>query len=167
MIPFIFSIVNLLYMIIVSIIYFSKKKIRNIESEIYTGLLVITLVGIFIDISGYFIFSVLPIDSLIPILISKIYIAFYLIWNLTFFRYVVTLSFKDKLLEDNKLANKVKNGFYIAGLLMGGLVACLPISVHMDDAIAYSYGLAVDFNSAMRPGGLPPGQCGASYSSHI
>ncbi len=149
MIPFIFSIVNLLYMIIVSIIYFSKKKIRNIESEIYTGLLIVTLVGIFIDISGYFIFSVLPIDSLIPILISKIYIAFYLIWNLTFFRYVVTLSFKDKLLENNKLANKVKNGFYIACLLMGGLVACLPISVHMDDAIAYSYGLAVDFNSAM------------------
>ena len=53
MIPFIFSIVNLLYMIIVSIIYFSKKKIRNIESEIYTGLLVVTLVGIFIDIFPY------------------------------------------------------------------------------------------------------------------
>ena len=149
MIPFIFSIVNLLYMIIVSIIYFSKKKIRNIESEIYTGLLVVTLVGIFLDISGYFVFTTFPIDSLLPVLISKIYIAFYLIWNLTFFRYVVALSFKDKLVEDFKFANKVKNGFYMACVFMGGLVACLPLSVHMDDAIAYSYGLAVDFNSVI------------------
>ena len=58
MVSFCFSICCLLFMILISVIYFIKKKVDNIDNRIYKSILILNLIGLFIDIFGYFSFNI-------------------------------------------------------------------------------------------------------------
>ena len=66
-----FAICCLVFLSIISIVYFSKKRIKNMDNKIFSILIILNLIGICIDVSGYFAFKALGVDNVLNIFISK------------------------------------------------------------------------------------------------
>jgi len=85
-----FSISSFVYLIILSFVYFGKKKIKSFENRIYSIILVIILLCLFFEIGSAFIF-----DSrllLIKVIAKKIFMCLLLTWGLIFLMYNVSIS---------------------------------------------------------------------------
>ena len=95
MISLAFSVSCLSFLIILAIFYFSKKKIVSIDNKIYTALLITNLVGIFMDVLGFFSFRQFGNDFILNIIISKVYLIYYLTYMFIFFLYIYNVSFSN------------------------------------------------------------------------
>ena len=136
MISLAFSISCLSFLVILAIFYFTKKKIVSVDNKIYTGLLVTNLIGIFMDVLGFFCFRTFGTDFILNIFLSKIYLIYYLTYIFMFMLYIYNVSF------DN-----LKKVFPILSLTLAFaslMVLILPVSVHLEGNVAYSYGVGVN-----------------------
>lgn len=138
MISLAFSVSCLSFLIILAIFYFSKKKIVSIDNKIYTALLITNLVGIFMDVLGFFSFRQFGNDFILNIIISKVYLIYYLTYMFIFFLYIYNVSFSN--------LKKVFSILISTLLLASLLIFILPISVKIEGNIAYSYGLGVNLS---------------------
>ena len=83
------QLVSLVYIIILSFVYFLKRKYNFLESKIYKSLLITTIVSLILDVcSMYFIESNLY-NGLVTGLFSKLYFISLLIWLIIFIFYVI------------------------------------------------------------------------------
>jgi len=138
MVSLAFSVSCLSFLVILAIFYFSKKKIISIDNKIYTALLITNLIGILIDVLGYFSFKQFGNDFILNIIISRVYLIYYLTYMFIFLLYTYNVSF-----------NNLKKVFsYLVSTLIVAtiLVFILPIKVRIEGNIAYSYGLGVDLS---------------------
>ena len=131
-----FSLCCSLFMIIISIVYFLKKKIKNFDNKLYSAILILNLIGLFIDIAGYFSFRKLGSDFIINRIISKVYLTYYISYIFCLMIYVYNLSFRNL----SKILKKVLY-IFIAFCL---LIFCLPIEIHFENNVAYTFGLSVN-----------------------
>lgn len=138
MISLAFSVSCLSFLIILAIFYFSKKKIISIDNKIYTALLITNLIGIFIDVLGFFSFRQFGNDFFLNIIISKVYLIYYLAYVFIFFLYIYNVSFNNL----KKIFTLLISTLVFASLL----IFVLPISVKIEGNIAYSYGLGVNLS---------------------
>ena len=76
-----FTICSLFYSILLTVVYFSKKRLNVIENKIYASLIITNLVGIFTEIGCAIVGSLIPNNITISVIINK----FYLIYLLTLF----------------------------------------------------------------------------------
>lgn len=119
--------------------YFSKNRVNNIENKIYSGLLITNVIGLIIDIFGYFMMKFLPVDSLINIIISHLYLIYYFTWGYLLLIYVYSISYQQ---DENNLKHKYL--FISIGMIIALLLTLFPIEVHMSDNTAYSSGIGVN-----------------------
>ena len=130
-----FSICCLMFLVILAIFYFSKKRLDTIDNKLFTILMIINIVGIFIDIFGFVSFSILGKDNLFNFLVSKIYLIYFLAYVFILFLYVYNISTQN-------LKNRVKK--YTAMFFAVSFVISLcPISIYFDNNIGYTSGLSV------------------------
>ena len=137
MVSFCFSICCLLFMILISVIYFIKKKVDNIDNRIYKSILILNLIGLFIDIFGYFSFRSFGPDFIVNVLISKIYLIYYISYVFCLMLYTYNLTFKNL----SKFYNKFLYAFYVLDFI----IFLLPIKCYFKGNVAYTYGLSVNF----------------------
>lgn len=132
MINVVFSSCCLIFLSIVAVVYFSKKRMENVDNKIFTVMIIVNLIGILIDMIGYITFQKLPHDSLANKCISKIYVVYFLTYVFCLFIYIYNLTF-------NNLAKNVKKMIYalLAILLM---IFLLPLNVHIESNRAFSEG---------------------------
>jgi signal transduction histidine kinase/DNA-binding response OmpR family regulator/HPt (histidine-containing phosphotransfer) domain-containing protein len=139
MFSFSFNIACILFLTMISVFYFSKKKMHNAENRIYTRLIIISFVGLTIDIVGYSFLNInLKVPSQINMLISKMYLLYFLSWIIVFNSYIVAITFK----EETKTAIYKKIG-YIIFFLYGIFDFIAPLSLVNDGTKIYSSGIAV------------------------
>ena len=131
-----FAICCLVFLSIISIVYFSKKRIKNMDNKIFSILIILNLIGICIDVSGYFAFKALGVDNVLNIFISKIYLIYYISFIFCLTIYVYNISFKN--------LNKILKTFITIFAVLCTIVFILPISVTMKDNTAFSYGPSVN-----------------------
>ena len=79
-------IISLVYLLLIAFLFFSKEKIKTTENNVYTALLITTILGIILDIAGIFAHLSLPESSIVRWLIVK----FYMLYLLTF-TYLITI----------------------------------------------------------------------------
>ena len=137
MVSFCFSICCLLFMILISVIYFIKKKVDNIDNRIYKSILILNLIGLFIDIFGYFSFRSFGPDFIVNVLISKIYLIYYISYVFCLMLYTYNLTFKNL----SKFYDKFLYAFYALAFI----IFLLPIKCYFKGNVAYTYGLSVNF----------------------
>ena len=135
-----FSILSFIYLMIISCFYFSKKRSNSIETKIYSILIIVTLIGLLIDIIGYFIFNKVGESTFITIIISKLYIIYYFSWIILFTSYIYIISFDI----DNSNYKKVSKIFSIVFILGCLLFSVLQINISFNDKQIFTYGLAVN-----------------------
>lgn len=90
------SISCLIFLSIVGIVYFSKDRVKNFDNQVFSILLVVTIIGIILDVGGFICFRILGAENILSILISKIYLIYYAAYTFILMIYVYNLSFNTK-----------------------------------------------------------------------
>ena len=140
------TIFTFIYIISLTIIYFSKDRLVNNENKIYKKMLITNLFGLTYQFmcgitSKYY--------SNIPILLSnfilKGYLIYFIIFGTFLMWYVITIVKTTKF--NKELFFKIT---YIIAIIWSTITLLLPISLHYDlsNEVAYSYGKAVEFSYA-------------------
>ena len=131
-----FSICCLIFLTMLLIFYFSKKRLNTIDNKIFTSLMITNIIGIFIDISGFILFTILGKDNILNIIISKIYLIYFLTYVFILFLYIYNISTK-------KLKEKLRTMILIF-TTVDLIITTLPINIYFENNIGYTSGLSVN-----------------------
>lgn len=141
-------ILSLIYLLITSWQFFSKPKINTIENRIYFLLLIVTILGIILDIAGIYAHLCLSEDSLIRWTIVKFYMLYLLTFIFLITIYIICLKEKIEVKEENSLT-LLKNARAKRYLLIYGFLAilnmCMPFNYFKDANIVYIYGANANY----------------------
>ena len=138
-----FSICSFIFVLMFIIFYFSKERLNTLDTKMYSYILVTNIIGIMIDVFGYFIFKIYGSESFISILISKFYLVYYFLWAYFFLLYIFVISFREK--SEYLLQKKfTKSSIILTSLFICLIILIMPIQITYEDNVAYSSGLSVN-----------------------
>ena len=136
-----FLIQSIFYIVLLAIIFFSKKNLETEENKVYKFLIIVTVIEsileIMLDFGG-------PLYKEIPFIsysIAKIYCVFITLWNCLLCTYVTIVSIKMKKKEK---FSWIKNILFGSSIIFGILTLVLPLNFFYDNSISYTYGLSVN-----------------------
>ena len=139
MFSFAFNIACVLFLCLISIFYFSKKRIDNKENNIYKLLIFTSFFGLTIDIIGYIFLKCFHEPyNILNLIISKIYLMYFLLWILNFKNYIVVT-----MTDNTKYLFFSKNMSYIAFSIFSIIDIFSKIEIIDDGMKTYSSGIAV------------------------
>ena len=141
--------INSFSLILISIIYifllmgtfFKKERVNTPELRLFGYILISNFFGLLLEIICYLFVKFLPVDSIFTILVNKLYLIYFLVFEILFFMYTYSVSVSTEKYEKTK--NKAFVFLSIVGICCSILLFFLPISISYGDKI-YSYGPAVD-----------------------
>ena len=88
-----FSSSALIIIIIFNIIFFFKKKVNNIETKLYGLILILTALGLFLEIFTFVLYKMgININSLFYHVLSKLTFCYYVVWGYLYSKYIVCLG---------------------------------------------------------------------------
>lgn len=138
-----FSICSFIFVLMFIIFYFSKERLNTLDTKMYSYILVTNIIGIMIDVFGYFIFKIYGSESLISIMVSKLYLVYYFLWAYFFLLYIFVISFREK--SEYLLQKKfTKPSIILTSLFISLIILIMPIQITYEDNVAYSSGLSVN-----------------------
>ena len=86
---------SLIYIVMISIVYFSKKTKNNKQ---YSTLLLTSIIGVIINIIQYYTLKLLMPDTIIKI-VGKIFLVYVVTWMYFFFTYIEQNIISNKLIK--------------------------------------------------------------------
>lgn len=138
-----FSICSFIFVLMFIIFYFSKERLNTLDTKMYSYILVTNIIGIMIDVFGYFIFKIYGSESFISIMVSKFYLVYYFLWAYFFLLYIFVISFREK--SEYLLQKKfTKTIIILTSLFICLIILIMPIQITYEDNVAYSRGLSVN-----------------------
>lgn len=142
-IGFTFSTCSLFYSILLTIMYFSKKRLNRVENKIYGSLIICNLIGVILAVSCYYTINNMDNMLFLNYIVSKSLLIYYLAWITIFTIYVFVISYQKKARNEElkkKNIKKISKLFTILFFLIAILVCILPLYFHNTNGIIYSYG---------------------------
>ena len=124
-------------LLILTIIYFFKPRIKNAENQIYSRLILITILGCITEMSMVIGAKTMSVTSIINTVVSKGFLVVCAYWITTLTQYTITIT-SDK--------NKKKIGYWISviAFMVSVIFICLlPIEYHYNkgaELYDYTYG---------------------------
>lgn len=137
-----FSIISFFYCIFTCVLFFSKEKIKSKENKIYGYLLILTLIGLFIEIgpTTLAIRGIISTSNNVLILLLKMILIYMIAWTLLFTYYIIVIS---------KETEKKLRFFKIFGILLGFVSSILilisPLDYYINNGAAFSFGPAANY----------------------
>lgn len=136
-----FLIQSMFYIVLLTITYYSKKRLNSDENKVYSALIIIALIETICEIVLDF---VGPLYKRIPLLsyfIARLYLILIIVWLTCFIIYIILV------------ANKMKNGksmlktyhkiFSFVIFVVSILIMTLPIYFYYEQNVSYTYGASV------------------------
>ncbi|MDD5864968.1 MAG: hybrid sensor histidine kinase/response regulator [bacterium] len=132
------TISGLIYLILIIIIYYKRKRIKTKENKVYSLLLITTLIELILGIFSYIFIINLDLFPNITRIINILYLITLDSWILYFLLYILSISsdFKSK---------KLYKIFWILYIIINLLISVLPINYYYKNNIMYTNGLSVNF----------------------
>ena len=129
---------GMVYILLIIIIYFKRKRIKSKENKIYSLLLISTFVELLLGMVSYILIINIENMAYITRIINVLYLISLDSWILFFMLYVISISsdFKSK---------KLYKIFWVVYVLIAFLISILPINYYYKNNIMYTSGLAVNF----------------------
>lgn len=126
-----------MFILILNIIYFSKKRIKTEETKTFGIILIVNLIGVIVDIISTSM-SLFGIQNFILTFVSKLYLVYLVAISILFIFYTIYISY------DVKNTYKLKMLLFIIFILLA--IACIltPLYNYSENGIVYTYGLSVD-----------------------
>ncbi len=136
---------NLIYVSIVSFIYFVKQKVDNIETKIFTSLIISNLLGMVLEFLCGFLIKGLPKYALLTSIVNKLHIANICYWITAFTIYVIIICFNFQNIEQKIKGKKLNIIIPIYICLLGIISFILPLNYFNDGNYIYSYGMGANY----------------------
>lgn len=134
------NISGLLYTMLIVVCFFSKKRVTNLETRIYSKLLFITISELIIGLLSFFAMTE-DANSFMNLVFGKLFLVT-MIWWISLFA-IYTLSISLRLNDKNK---KIFNLLIIVSSILSSAAICiLPVEfVVLNNGALYSQGMAVN-----------------------
>lgn len=135
-----FQSASFVYMMMVLILFFSKKRVQNIETKLFSIISIVNIIGIILDLIIVYLSYVLPFHSSLYIL-NKFYLIYILYWASLFTVYITNISIK----EHKKILTISQYTIAIVSIISTIVIFILPIELINDLVIMYTDGPSVRF----------------------
>ena len=143
-----YTIMSILYLLVLIGIYAFKKKIKSKENKIYSIILIFTLLSLTLELFSYFFvqneLEALETQTIAYILINRLILISYVIWQYLFTYYVAYISTKNYDIKARKLD---KMSMFLIFILLFSiiLVLILPMNINHISNLYIPSGLGVKF----------------------
>ncbi len=119
-----FSTSSFIIITILTYIFYSKKRVENIETKTYGKILFLTLFGLFLEVATciWYVTGV-SLDNILYQFVSKLTSSYYMVWSSLFVNYLMNICNVNK---------NFKKGFNILNVLCFVAILILPISYDTD-----------------------------------
>ena len=140
----------LLFCLLVGTVYFSKSKLKNTENKLYSRLVIITMIGLVLELLCFFFVAHKDVSSTYNILneiINRAFLVYLLLWEFLFTEYMFFISFESSSKFKERLKKSKKNiigALTIIYIIMAIIVIKLPLHYFNDGNYIYSYGMATN-----------------------
>jgi len=134
-----FQISSFVYIIMLMFIYFCKKRLDSPENKIYSYLIIINFVGVFLDIASTYL-AIVDVENIFLNFISKLYLVYIITWMFVFTIYLFIVTAKDK--NKNILTKRNRLLFYILYTSSIIVIMACPLYNYSNEGIIYTYGLS-------------------------
>src|SRR5574344_905424 len=142
-----FPILSLIYIILLLIIYFSKKRLNLFENKLLIGTMSWNVFGLISELLCYYAINNPGINQNLQTFIFKTYVAYIAVFNLLLNTYIMILTNKNYGLDTFKIQNYAKNTlklFLPLAIILITLIYLLPIHVFNDGHVYYTYGNSIN-----------------------
>lgn len=130
----------LIYTIMITSVYFSKKRMQNQENKIYSALLINTVINLILELlCCYFTYyeNVSILNTKLCYIFNRMFLIGLLNWLTFFTYYIFFVTFGKK-----KTKSTIKKILAILYIILLALIFILPLNYHNDGTYVYSYGPA-------------------------
>lgn len=141
-------IASLFYVVLIAVLYFSKNRIKLLENKIYEIIIIVTICGIVLDISGIYAHMYLSETNHIRWLIVKFYLLFLITYAflLTFYIFFSAMNQKKEEFSVKTYKNKPWFIILIVYIICVVINFILPFQYHnVQNSIIYISGLNATF----------------------
>lgn len=132
-----------IYIVLVTMMYFNKKRISTYENKIYGHLLLVSVLQIIMGLLGFITIYYYPNALLIKRIINVAYLFSLICWALIFTLYVISISF------NNKQNKKIDFIIFALFLIVFLIISALPLGYYNINNFVYTSGSAVSFTYFM------------------
>lgn len=139
-----FLIQSLFFSILLFVIYFNKKRIKNLENKIYTYLIITSLVELILELVLDTIMPVYKENLILSTLLAKTYCATIMIWLTLLISYVTSISLVLKQKTEN--IKTIKTLYTIFALVNIFAIYLLPINFYYNNKVYYTSGPSVNID---------------------
>lgn len=137
MIGIVLQVTSLIYIAMLAIVYFSKKRMDSLENKVFSILIMTNIFGLIIDVVSTSL-ALRHMKGFLLTLSSKLYLVYLLAWILLLTVYIFIISSKNE--EKKKVFDKVY-GISIGVFVVSSIVLMiLPLNNYMNGDIVYTYG---------------------------
>ncbi len=137
-------IISAAYLVLTGIIYFSKRRVNNIENKIYSLMMFVTLCGIILEMCCIYIVPLRDKCFLINSVVNRLFLIYILTWIYLFTAYVFSISFYGSESVNNLKNIKAFKILFILYLVGSIVLLVLPLNYFSDSQYVYSYGLGTN-----------------------
>ena len=142
-VQFVLNTYALIVLIVLSIVFFSKNRMHNMEDNLYANILLISIATIIIGILlGLAVSYCEPTQDYVIFLLNKLYLVGYFIISYLFFMYTFHISKH----YGNMMPLKQRKLFTYVAIIITLLIIILPLSIVRETDIAITGGLAMNFS---------------------
>ena len=139
------TIFGLIFLILLVIVYFSKKRVNYIENKVYGFLIISSLIGTIIEVLSYIlVVNGINGNSLLYAVVMKLLFENFFIWMSLFLLYYILITLKTKEHAKEHNVKKIINIYIISVILITLIVTFLPLNVIDTNGMLLPKGPAVD-----------------------
>ena len=132
-----FTFCSFFFIALLTVVYFSKPRLKLLENKIYSWLIVTSLFGTVIGLPCYYFMVDYERTPLPNFIFSRLYLIYLITWIMLFTLYVVVISFPKINMK------KLNPVFLISYVVLIFLASTLPLYYHT--GVVYSYGPATQY----------------------
>lgn len=128
-----FLLVSLLYVIMTTILFFTKRKLNTLENKVFSFIIIVNIFGIILDLTSV----TMAFGSnrgIVFVLVNKLYLVYLLTWISLFLLYTLYISLKESIRK--KITRLVKINYF----LVLSLIIILPLNYYFDNKSFYTFG---------------------------
>lgn len=145
------QVISLIYVFILSLIYFLKRKYNFLESRIYKALLIFTGITLILDIGSMLIIEEEIFKNVICMLLSKLYFVSLLMWIILFMAYVLLnrVNKKYETLDELFKSSLLGKTYLIVSIILLGMLVVLPVNYSINPVKYYGLGVELVYGVAI------------------
>ena len=120
-----FSICALVFLLLVAVMYLSKKKFKNIENNVYAALFVLTIFLVILEICCVYTMSRRETMPIFNEIMCRGYILGCITWVICFLVYLWSLSNKNKIKRNRKKTLIAQTIISVSSISVLSIISCL------------------------------------------